>query len=73
MKQFIKGESYIFDKYEAIRNDIKISYENGSSKYWMDICHNLEIIIIDQLEGRIVTPEKEYIILPWWCKRIEVM
>lgn len=72
IRQFIKCKRYIFDKETALNDDsFKCCYyTNEFNIFWVNYCDGKEVEFIDVLDGVIKSPEKNYLIAPWWCVKV---
>lgn len=71
MNKFIKGKRYKFNKEKALEDMfLKINYDNGCAKYWVDDCDNKEVTILSETEGKIEGRVFDYEIIPSWCDEI---
>lgn len=74
LEGFNPNKEYFFNKDIAFANDktLKINYENGNGKDWIDYCNGRKV---NELHGEIGFIDDEigiafYSIDPRWCKEI---
>jgi hypothetical protein len=71
LNEFENGKRYIFDLESAlIDKHLKVNYDNGHDKYWVDYCNGRLVNSFNKDTGRIGSPTQDYYILPKWCKEV---